>query len=49
MLATTLCVLGPTEGIALVDGTPGAASVFGETDGAGRVKWTYSRRWERGR
>jgi thiamine biosynthesis lipoprotein ApbE len=49
MLATTLCVLGSAEGVALVDDTAGAAAMFGETDGTGRVQWTYSRGWAHGR
>jgi FAD:protein FMN transferase len=44
MLATTLCVLGE-DGLRLADRTPGAAAMIGVTDGAGPIRWAFSRRW----
>ena len=46
MLATALCVLGE-EGLRLADRTPGAAAMIGVTEGAGDVRWVFSRRWVR--
>jgi thiamine biosynthesis lipoprotein len=49
MLATTLCVLGPGDGLRLTDAIPGAAAMIGVDEGSRSVHWAFSRRWRWGR
>ncbi len=44
MLATAVSVLGPDDGIALVEGTPGVAALVG-TVSMGQESWRRSRAW----
>ena len=44
MLATAVNVLGPDEGIAVVDATPGAAAIVGTISGGGDP-WRRSTAW----
>lgn len=46
MLATTLCVLGPIDGLRLVDGTPGAAAIIAVSEDGRPVRWAVSNRWD---
>lgn len=45
MLATTLCVLAWSDGLQLVENTPGSSAMIGVAEGAGPVQWTFSRGW----
>jgi thiamine biosynthesis lipoprotein ApbE len=44
MLATAVNVLGPDDGMALVEGTPGVAALVG-TVSNGQESWRRSRAW----
>jgi len=47
MLATTMCVLGPSAGLRLANDTPGVAAIVGVRSAGLRVQWAASRRWAR--